>query len=81
VAWEAAELRARRLFGDPRAEAVAGRRARVIAVLAERRDSAGGEVFRRLIAALAVDAPADLVRAVTAAVRREWSARRHGRSG
>jgi hypothetical protein len=78
VAWEAATLRVEQLFGGRQGVPAAGPRARVIAALAARGEL-GGERLRRLIAALAVDAPTDLARAVTAAAKRELSARRPAR--
>jgi hypothetical protein len=74
---EAARLRVNRLLGGPRL-AAPSRRARLIARLADHGEHGGSERVRRLIAALAVDRPGDLARALSAAARREWDIRRPG---
>jgi hypothetical protein len=76
TALEAAKLRVDRLFGGRGESMPASPRARWIAWLAERTEHRAGPGLRRVVAALAVDRPAELVRALSAAARREWAARR-----
>lgn len=71
VAVEASALRVRELFGESgTAGASPSRRARVIAALAARNESSDSAVFRRAVAALAVDRVTDLARALAASSRR-----------
>lgn len=69
--WEAAGLRVESLFGRGSPAGRAGPRARLIEALARWGDSVGGPGLRRMVAALAVDSPAALLRAAAATARRE----------